>query len=179
MATTKVIVLDLGGVLMAHDTEAKKRFKREETPALRMLHEQFGRGEISADEFMLRSGYSREEWYSLHAGISAETIEWLKDISAHYPVYLLSNNDAIRWAHVVADYPDFIGDFRGLILSQEVGSLKPDDTIYEVTEQRIKSELGYDPEIYFVDDSEENRATAVAHGWSVYARYRDLPLDLL
>lgn len=163
------LVFDLGGVLMRHSPEAKAYFRATETDAIRVLSLQLSVGRISADDFLARTGYSREVWNSLHAGIDADTIDYLRAIGLRYPIYLLSNNDEMRWQHVLDLYPGFDSLFRGCVLSQQSGVAKPDERIYRLTEEMIAKDLGYLPEILFVDDSEENRATAERIGWHTLA----------
>lgn len=173
MEKREVIVLDLGGVIMDHDAQAKRALaiwrKADGNEALsqqrkRLLH-QYGCGQISTEQFLSDTGLSIEQWNSIHAGIPAERMAYLRQLAEHYPLYLLSNNDELHWQHVLELYPELPGLFRQLVLSHRVGIEKPDRRIYEYTQQLIEREQGEEVKIVFVDDSAENRAAAEEVGW--------------
>ncbi|MBM3860424.1 MAG: HAD family phosphatase [Verrucomicrobia bacterium] len=74
--------------------------------------------------------------------------------------YILSNTSAIHMDFIFARYP-FMHTFDGYILSHEVGLLKPDRRIYEVTLQRFGLTAS---EAVFIDDILANVEGARAVG---------------
>ncbi|ESR22911.1 HAD family hydrolase [Lutibaculum baratangense] len=90
---------------------------------------------------------------------AVQVLETLKE--AGVPVFALSNFPAELWDRTVAAYP-FLGLFDDRVLSGEEGVGKPDRRIYDVLIERS----GYGPEeLVFIDDREENLATAHALGF--------------
>jgi putative hydrolase of the HAD superfamily len=82
---------------------------------------------------------------------------------AGIPTGILSNTCAPHWDHLLAKrYAVMPGRFSRLVLSHEVGALKPDPGLYE-TAARI---AGVAPEaIFFTDDVAEHVVAARAAGW--------------
>ena len=74
--------------------------------------------------------------------------------SLHVPIGILSNTSAAHWHHVCDGRFEFLPHrFRDLVLSYEVGEMKPDRGIYKVAIEKA----GVEPkEIFFCDDREEN-----------------------
>jgi putative hydrolase of the HAD superfamily len=84
-------------------------------------------------------------------------------LAQRYPLFLLSNTNAIHAAHFLVEYQDVLGHFKALVMSHEVGASKPDPQIYEYCQNRV----GCPPtEILFVDDRADNVATARSLGWN-------------
>ncbi len=81
--------------------------------------------------------------------------------SSGYPVYIFSNTNFLAVEHIRERYP-FFRDFDGYILSCEHGLMKPDPGIYEIVEQSTDRS---GPELVYLDDREENIATAEKRGW--------------
>src|SRR5512147_974068 len=81
------------------------------------------------------------------------TVEILKQLKqAGYPLYGLSNWSAETFPHARAKY-DFFDLFDGIILSGDVGLVKPDPQIYQITLDRI-GRLA--KECIFIDDAVPN-----------------------
>ena len=62
----------------------------------------------------------------------AEIVEHLREL---YPLYLVSNTNALHFAHIREHYT-LIHHFRGFILSFEIGSRKPEPAIYQTLIQK-------------------------------------------
>jgi FMN phosphatase YigB (HAD superfamily) len=82
--------------------------------------------------------------------------------SAPRPRYLLSNTNEPHVTWIRAQYPDVFPLFDGLVLSNEVGVRKPEETIYRCVEELS----GAPPQRHvFVDDVPEYVEGARAAGW--------------
>jgi len=78
-----------------------------------------------------------------------------------YELYLLSNTDSIHQKYGWQKY-DFLKHFDKLILSHEVGAVKPEKMIYLAVEETS----GYpSKEHIFIDDVEEYVNAAKSLGW--------------
>lgn len=178
------IILDMGGVLMQHNIPGciarLKELTGDNFPRLGMddkgegteLMEQFERGLVSLDDFLTQvlalcvSGTTREQvleaWVTIHAGIPAERLEYVKQLKAQgYKLYLLSNNNDACWQDIVNHYDMSV--FDELFLSHWLHLIKPDATLFEY----VQNKLHLNPdETVFVDDIEVNRLAAEhAVGW--------------
>jgi putative hydrolase of the HAD superfamily len=93
--------------------------------------------------------------------VNTEMTEWLSTLRpAGYQTALLSNMPLDMIAHVRAIFP-WLSDFDHQVFSSEVRIIKPDAAIYRHCLER----LGVPPhEAVFVDDREENIATARSLG---------------
>ena len=95
-------------------------------------------------------------------GCIEETVELLSRLrEAGYPLYALSNWSAETF-HLVQDQFDFLGWFELIVLSGEVGCIKPDAQIYRILLDRIQKQPS---ECLFIDDSEPNLITAEVLGF--------------
>jgi HAD superfamily hydrolase (TIGR01549 family) len=76
---------------------------------------------------------------------------------------ILSNTCSPHWEHLLAErYSVLPGHFREIVLSHEVGAVKPEPAIYQLAAQRA----GVPPErIFFCDDLAPHIDTARAVGW--------------
>lgn len=117
----------------------------------------FDTGRLSAEEF--------HQKVSAHFGVTlpfAQFCAWWNDIfapmpgmdelvrglAARYPLYLVSNTNALHFAHIRENYTA-LNHFRSFVLSFEVGSRKPEPGIYQALIQRT----GLPPsQTLFVDD---------------------------
>ena len=77
------------------------------------------------------------------------------------PTFILSNTNEIAVGHIRRSFP-FFRHFTDYIFSYEHGVLKPQDRIYEITEQRNGAS---GQEIVFLDDKPENIEAAARRGW--------------
>lgn len=183
----KAIVFDIGGVIVGLDMERCIRAFRERlgferiTELLDPFHQKgiYGEmeaGKVSADDFRAyilaesRPGCRPEDvdlaMKELLAEIPEDTVKTVKDLSARYPLYLLSNNNAISMGHIYALFrekgiePETT--FRDQFISYQMRMLKPSRAIYDEAARRI----GLPPEeILFIDDSPTNVRAAQEALW--------------
>ena len=74
----------------------------------------------------------------------------LAELKKRYPLYLLSNTNAMHFDHIRKTYPHLFRHFRIAFPSHRVGHRKPDRQIYDAVLARI----GLRPEdTIFIDDS--------------------------
>jgi putative hydrolase of the HAD superfamily len=93
--------------------------------------------------------------------VNTEMIQWLSTLRpAGYQTALLSNMQFDMIAHMRANFP-WLGDFDHQVFSAEVRLIKPDAAIYRHCLERVGVQAS---EAIFVDDREENIATARALG---------------
>ena len=175
----EAVTFDIGGVLLDFDhSRAWKSLGKlagvgwEDVRSYLLesrLRIEYELGEISSEEIFRR--YSQkfqpdltyEEFYSAWAQIFSEkkdVIEIAKSISRRVSIYVLSNTDPIHFKFIVDSY-NFLDFFDGRILSFEVGSRKPDESIF-----RAAIDLaGCDPNTcLFFDDIEEHVEAAATVG---------------
>ena len=197
----KAIVFDIGGVLIGLDMDACIRAFREGlgferiTEILDPCHQKgiYGEmeaGKVSADDFRAqilaesRPGCQPEDvdqaMKALLSGMTEDTVKTVKDLSARYPLYLLSNNNAISMAHIYAMFrengiaPETT--FRDSFISYQMRLLKPSRAIYDEAVRRI----GLPPEeILFIDDSLTNVRAAQEAGWQARCYVPGEPLSAL
>jgi glucose-1-phosphatase len=184
----KVIVFDLGNVLINFDYNiAGEKINEiipkdsfgEKNPGDHFLeyyknnynvHRKFEKGELGEDAFVrqmlkvLDNKIAGETFRRLYADIftvNQSVVDLLPGFKKHYRLVLLSNTDPIHrkygWAHY-----DFLKYFEKLILSYEVGSVKPEDKIYEAVENYTGCKSG---EHFYIDDIPEYVEAAKSRGW--------------
>lgn len=136
------------------------------------LMELFEKGLVSLDEFVSQvltlcvPGTTREQvleaWVTIHAGIPAERLEYVKQLKAQgYRLYLLSNNNDACWQDILDHYDMSV--FDELFLSHQLHIIKPDAALFEYVQNKLQ--LNPD-ETVFVDDIEINRLAAEhSVGW--------------
>jgi epoxide hydrolase-like predicted phosphatase len=185
----KAVIFDVGGVLI----RTQNRLGREKWAA------KLGMDSWDFENFVFRSDSGRQselgqksvaehwQWLGQHFGLAeSQLTEMRRDffagdvlnepLVAHvrrlrragFPTGLLSNfgdNARRLWAET---YP-FITLFDGVIISSEVGIMKPDPQIYQLAADSV----GTMPEdILFIDDFAENTAGASAVGMQT-VHYQD------
>mgnify|MGYP004546181515 FL=1 len=188
---TKVIIFDLGGVLIDLDIKScidacRNDIGCEEAARLldpchqKGIFQRLERGDISRDEFsreilsMCRPGTTEDEvakaFGKLLVGIEPYKVELLKELSKHFDLYLLSNNNALTMPQSW-DMFDRLGIPMGTIfkkqfLSYEMHMLKPGDEIYRAAIRDISSlSCPVSPdEMLFIDDSPINVEAAIRNG---------------
>ena len=77
------------------------------------------------------------------------------------PTYIFSNTNEIAVGHIRARYP-FFGGFDGLVLSYEIGAMKPLGASYVAVERHTGLS---GTELLYVDDRAENIAGGESRGW--------------
>jgi len=77
-----------------------------------------------------------------------EMEEVVTQVARSYPLFLLSNTNALHFEYIRENYP-FLTNFSQFILSYQVGSRKPEKGIYET----LIRKAGIPPEtLLFIDD---------------------------
>ncbi len=90
--------------------------------------------------------------------------ELVEQLAARYPLYLVSNTNALHFAYIRERYP-LLEAFRDFILSFEVGSRKPEPAIYQALIRRT----GLPPsQCLFVDDKPPFVAAAREQGLTAW-----------
>ena len=163
----KAVIFDLGNVLVNYDVEkAAKRFSAASGLSTREIWKRFflsrfeqayTRGEISTRTFY------RIACKTLNASIPYATfrhywndIFWenpgmeklLVRIKKHYPLYLISNTNALHFGHIKKNFK-LLRHFKKVFPSHKVGARKPDSRIYRLVLKKIKLRP---QEVVFIDD---------------------------
>jgi len=103
-----------------------------------------------------------ERWPETLGSVIGETLDVVDELrAAAVRVFVLSNSSAetVPRSELLTQ---LLKNFDGVLLSGEIGLLKPDPAIFRAAEER----LGLDPsETWFVDDNEANAKAATACGW--------------
>lgn len=187
----KIIVFDLGGVLIDLDIKScidACRYDIGCEEAARLLDpchqkgifQRLEKGDITRDEFareilaMCRPGTTEEEvakaFGKLLAGVAPYKVGLLKDLSRHYDLYLLSNNNALTMVQSWKMFEDLgipmDSIFKKQFLSYEMHMLKPGDEIFQTAIKEIQALSGpVDAgEMLFLDDSPANVSAAIRNG---------------
>jgi 2-haloacid dehalogenase len=179
-STIKCIIFDFGNVLVQWDPYSLyKRFLPSPAAVDSFLHEvnftewnakqdagrpfKEGVAELSAQfpqYAHLIQAYDTH-WEESIVGVISGTVNILRDLkSKGWPLYLLSNFSAEKFPLMQKNY-DFVKLFDDMIISGEVGLIKPDPAIFHLTLSRINHPAG---ECLFIDDSLPNIQTARAVG---------------
>ncbi len=163
----KAVIFDLGNVLVNYDVEkAAKRFSAVSGLSTREIWKRFflskfeqayTRGELSTREFhriacktlgvTVPLATFRHYWNDIfweNPGMD----KLLTRIKKHYPLYLISNTNALHFTHVRRQFK-ILRHFKRVFPSHEVGARKPDSKIY----RRVLKKIGFLPnETVFIDD---------------------------
>ncbi len=166
----KSVIFDLGNVLALHDARiAAKRYAKLtgmsfkevwDTILTSKTEKAYTRGEITSYEFFryakglakpgtkMTYAQFRDIWNEIFVeNIGMEKV--LKDLKKHYPLYLISNTNAMHYRYLVGKYWHLLKHFRRRFPSHEVGARKPDPEIY----RRVLKAVKLKPEhTVFVDD---------------------------
>ena len=108
-----------------------------------------------------------DAWNALLLDVPADRLAYIENLRYQYPVYLLSNTNAIhidkcqQYFRSRHNLQDFRQMFTGVFLSYEMGLMKPDYKIY----QQVLEETGFlAGEILFLDDNQDNIDAALDMG---------------
>jgi FMN phosphatase YigB (HAD superfamily) len=147
------IVFDLGNVLLPFDYQRIiERLEHVESGLGEKfvefyknhyeIHRKFERGEYSVDEFtekilsVLNHKIGKEDFYRIYSKIftvNEELVSVLPVLKRNYKLVIMSNTNAIHEKYGWGDY-EFLRYFDKLVLSHEVGAVKPERKIYEAVE---------------------------------------------
>jgi FMN phosphatase YigB (HAD superfamily) len=136
-------------------TDLVRRFESGEIESRDFVRELSGHlnFEISYESFC-------EIWNSIFLPPTLIPEAMLEGIARNYRLVLLSNTNAIHFEMLRENYP-MLRHFHALVLSHEVGAMKPLPLIY----QRVIEVAGCAPgECFFTDDIADFVAGARAHG---------------
>jgi putative hydrolase of the HAD superfamily len=193
MAAIKNIVFDLGNVLLdLHLEKTEEAFRdllQEEFEHAYLkyeadrLFERLEVGKISPFEFVngMRSAADVpisdddviDGWNALLGELPKKRIDFLRDLSQKYNIYLLSNTNAIHmmWLddYLAENYgmsiEAFIGIFKQHFFSFQIQLRKPHKAIYKY----VCDKANLSPEeTLMIDDREDNIASAKALGFQTY-----------
>ncbi len=176
-----IVVFDLGGVLIDWDPRHlyRKLFAGDEAAMEHFLatvcthewhrHHDAGRSlaegvrtlkDLHPDKAELIDAFGTRQGEML-AGSIAGAVEILKELrDRDVPLYALSNWPAETFPLARQRF-DFLGWFHGIVVSGEIGAIKPEPRIYEVLLDRF----AIDPlSAVFIDDVAVNAAAARAFG---------------
>ncbi len=175
----KAVLCDLGGVIALFDEETIR--KRLEGIARRSLDEpevgpafleelfRFERGELMPEEFFQRTKELLEvevpfekfvRVWEDNFWLNPKAVEELERLRGRFRLVLVSNTDPLHWRHIDRTF-DIGRLFDELVLSYEVGAIKPDRKMFEVALEKAGVEP---PEALYVDDLEENVRAAAEVG---------------
>ncbi len=176
----KAVIFDLGRVIVPFDftrgyarIETMTGIPAADVPGLIRptgLVERLESGQIAPRDFVnqlstllgLHCTYEEfcDIWTSIFLPDTLIPESLLKGIAARYRLVLLSNTNAIHFEMIRANYP-LLRHFHALVLSHEVGAMKPSPLIYE----RAVQAAGCLPEeCFFADDIPEYVAGALRYG---------------
>lgn len=175
----KAIVFDFGNVIINIDVERtskafaeltlKSEAKIKSLFAETEIYRKYESGFYSNEEFRdvvrqtlsypLNDNEIDDAWNALLLDVPKKRILFLEKLKEKYPIYLLSNTNAIHIEKCAQyfkneyDIQDFRKLFNHAYLSYEMGLWKPDSKIYE----KVISDLDLKPEeILFLDDNQAN-----------------------
>lgn len=178
------IIFDFGDIFINLDKQGtisglKNLGMTEWNSEMDRLNLLFETGDISHDDFI--GGFQKElpnasieeileAWNAVLADFPSYRLDFLKELSKKYRLFLLSNTDSIHintfQNRVGVDfYTDFYNCFEKVHFSYEIGKRKPNANSY----QHLIDEHNLVPEqTLFVDDKKENTDAAAALGLQVW-----------
>ncbi|HUI31442.1 MAG TPA: HAD family phosphatase [Candidatus Acidoferrales bacterium] len=182
MQKYSVIVFDLGNVLLPFDYDKVIRGFDQIENGLGSkfadyyknnydVHRKFERGEYTVEQFteimldVLEHKVSKETFYEIYSKIfevNERLAAVLPILKKNYRLILLSNTNAIHKEHGWENY-GFIRYFDKMVLSHEVGAVKPEEKIYRVVEAFTQKAPR---EHFYVDDISEYVSAAKKLGWT-------------
>ncbi len=175
------VVFDLGGVLIdwnprylyrelfAGDEPAMEQFLAEVCTPAWNERQDAGRtiAEAEAEAIARHPGHASliRAYYAgfdrMLAGAIAGTVDLLRALKSRgVPLYALTNWSAETFPRARRRF-DFLADFRGIVVSGEIGVIKPDQRIFE----HLLAAFALDPaKTVFIDDSPKNVVGAQSAG---------------
>ena len=188
--TPTTVIFDLGAVLidwnprylyrsLIDDPDEMERFLAEVTTAAWNHEQDRGRRwddavaqlveQHPAHAALIRAYHER--WPEMLGEQIHDTVEILAELrAAGVSLYALTNWSAETWPIALERYP-FLGWFRGIVVSGEVGAAKPERAVYDALTERY----GVVPaESVFIDDQPRNVEAARNLGFGAI-RFTDAP----
>lgn len=176
-----VIVFDLGNVLIPFDYSPTMTFLNNKQGGLGNtffetyknnynIHRDFEKGLLSRKEFLsimmkwTENKITEQEFCEVFSNIftkNEDVIALLPIIKQKYKLVLLSNTNEIHKEYGYGNY-DFLNHFDKLMLSHEVGAIKPEKEIYKAVEKYTQKPAS---EHLFIDDVKEYSDGAINCGW--------------
>lgn len=192
-----VIVFDLGNVLIPFDYSiaiAKLNSYKDSLGEKFMsfykdnyhIHRDFEKGVLSNEQFLsiminaVDNIIDKETFCNLYSKIftvNEDVANLLPLLKEKYLLVLLSNTNDIHREYGWKNYP-FLKYFDRLILSHEVGAVKPEEKIYKAVEAFTKKPPS---EHIFIDDIKEYAEGAKKMGWDAiqFTGYENLKRELI
>lgn len=179
----RAFIFDIGNVLLRLDYTRAQRLLREakapppKQPEMAQLAQDYERGLVESDEFLsaLSGVYGhvvdretlRMAWQDMFEP-NAPMWEVVSVLHSHFPLYLLSNTNALHHDFIVRNYEIF-QKFSDGVYSYRVHLMKPEPEIYHRAIQQfgVRAE-----ETCYIDDLEANVEGAWAAGLQAL-HYRD------
>ena len=190
------IVFDLGNVLIPFDySKAINKLNEVENglgnrfyeffKSNYNLHRQFESGKNLEQDFIKRmlevvdnkiDETSFCNYYADIFSLNEDVISLLPLLKKNYKLFLLSNTDSIHKKYGWEKY-EFLKYFDKLILSFEIGAVKPEEKIYRAVEEASGLSSS---EHFFIDDIKEYVEGAKNVGWDAvqFVNYQKLVNDL-
>lgn len=182
--TIKVIVFDLGGVVINFDFSnfyqkiiSQSPLDKPQTPIMLEFFRQsdiYHQGKMSNAEFYQLAcdllqvcTLNQKEFFtafnSIISGFNPKITELIKDlrITYKYKLIALSNINSSHWDYLLAKNWGFIKYFDDLVLSHKIHLIKPQPKIFEYMIQKADCDPN---EIAFVDDGLNNIRSAQSFG---------------
>lgn len=178
------IIFDFGDIFINLNKQGtisglQKLGMKEWNSEMDRLNLLFETGDVSYDDFI--SGFQNElpnasieeileAWNAVLADFPSYRLDFLKELSKKYRLFLLSNTDSIHISTFekrsgISFYTDFYNCFEKVYFSFDMGLRKPDPKIY----QFLLDKHNLVPEnTLFVDDKTENTDSAARLGINVW-----------
>ncbi|WP_343618277.1 HAD family phosphatase [Flavobacterium sp.] len=178
------IIFDFGDIFINLNKQGtisglQKLGMKEWNSEMDRLNLLFETGDVSYDDFI--AGFQKElpnasieeileAWNAVLADFPSYRLDFLKELSKKYRLFLLSNTDSIHISTFekrsgISFYTDFYNCFEKVYFSFDIGLRKPDPKIY----QFLLNKHNLVPEnTLFVDDKTENTDSAARLGINVW-----------
>ena len=196
MHNISVVVFDLGNVLIPFDYSPAREFLNNKQAGLGdsffetyknnyHVHRDFEKGLLSREEFIstmmkwTENKITEKEFCEIFSNIftrNEDVIALLPILKQKYKLVLLSNTNEIHKEYGYKD-SDFLNHFDKLMLSHEVGAVKPEKEIYKAVEDYTQKPSS---EHIFIDDIKEYAEGAKQCGWDAiqFIGYQNLVDEL-
>jgi epoxide hydrolase-like predicted phosphatase len=179
----KAIIFDFFGVICSDEYWESVKNVQGRTDEFLSLADSVSIGKISWREFIkemsVRTGKSEEELIKGYATqkLNPEVLALIKRLHQLYRIALLSNASAETIRLLTKDVPmDKL--FNAVIVSSDVGMIKPDPAIYQIALSRLKVQPH---EAIFIDDSSKYALAAKTLGMNViiYKNFGQMKAELM